>query len=72
LLPAAYDAIDVARIEIKPSGPSPGKFGSDHRRAAAEERIKDEPIALRAISDRIGDQRHRLDGRMHGERRIAS
>ena len=65
-------AIDVARIELKPSGPPASQLGSDHRRAAAEEGIEDQAIALRAILDGIGDERHRLDGRMHGERFVAS
>jgi hypothetical protein len=41
-----------------------GALGGDHRRTTAEKGIKHDVAASRAVEDRVGDHRHRLDGRV--------
>ena len=47
--------------------PAAGALGGDQRRARAAEGVEDEPLALRAVENGVGDERDRLHGRVHGE-----
>src|SRR5262249_45129895 len=63
-LPAVDGRIDITRIELEPAAAPAGALGRDHRRAAAEKGVEHNLAAGRAVEDRVGDHRHRLDGRM--------
>ena len=61
------DRVDVVRINLDAVSTSPGLFGSDQRGAAAGEGVQNDPAAVRAIEDGVGDERDRFDRRMHGK-----
>src|SRR5450631_4635613 len=61
----AQDAIAIGRIELDKPRPPARLLRRDKGRAGAGERIEHNLAALRAISDRIGDQSDRLCRRMH-------
>ena len=63
-LPAADDRVDIEAIEFQPIVAPAGALGGDYRRAAAEKSVEDDVAARRAVEDRVGDHRHRLDGGM--------
>jgi len=66
-LPAANGGIDIAWIELQRAAAPAGALGRDHRRAAAEKGVEHDLAARRAVEDRIGDHRHRLDRRVQGQ-----
>src|SRR5580693_7493137 len=61
-LPAADRDIDIELVELDPPRDAPGAIGGQQRRAAAAERVEDDPVAPAAVADEIGDEGHRLDG----------
>src|SRR5215470_2611855 len=63
-LPAADGRIDIGGVEFDTAAAPAGALGRDQRRAAAEKGVEHNLAAGRAVEDRIGDHRHRLDGRM--------
>src|SRR4051812_4884319 len=66
-LPAAKRGIDITGFELHPGGLAAGFLGPDQGGATAEETVEDEAASFRAVEDRIGDQRDRLNGRMQGQ-----
>src|SRR4029078_6359327 len=68
-LPAVNADVDILGIECPRPRVSGAPLGGDEDRAAAGKRIEDDALAMAAIAERIGDQAHRLDGRVHGEQR---
>ena len=66
-LPATDCDIDVKRIELHAIGYSTDQFSRDDRGAGAHERVQDDVAAAGAIPHRIGNQCHRLDGRVQLE-----
>src|SRR5215467_15852244 len=67
-LPTAHDKIDVKRIELCQPGAAPCAFRGDQRGATSSKWIKNVGASTRAIFNCVGDQRHRLNGRMHFRR----
>src|SRR6185436_1124756 len=66
-LPTADRGIDIEGVQLHPGGLAAGLLGGDQGGAAAEKTVEDETAALRAIEDRIGDQRDRFHRRMQGQ-----
>src|SRR5262245_58643403 len=66
-LPAPHPDIDVFGFELQRTTDAPGPLRRDERRAAPGEGIEHDAAALRAVADRIGYQRDRLDRRVHAQ-----
>ena len=66
-LPSVDADIDVLRIQFDRPGVPAGPLGGNQDRAAAGERVEDDPLAMAAVADRVGDQADRLDGRVQGQ-----
>ena len=66
-LPALDDRVAIGGVVFEEAGRPPAGLGGNQRRAGAAEEIEDSLAAPGAVADRIGDQRHRLDRRVHGK-----
>jgi len=64
LHPAPDGNVHIARIELDQPRPASGALGGQQRRTRSAERIKDKPVALLAVLDRISDHGDGLDGRV--------
>src|SRR5262249_52792313 len=70
--PMAHRNIDVEGIEFDQPCDSAGAFRGQKGGAAAAEWIKDEALALAAVANQIGNERHWLDRRMQRHVTLAS
>src|SRR5205085_191852 len=61
-LPAPDCEIDIELVELDHPGDASGALGGQQRRAAAAERVEDDPVPPAAVADQIGDEGQRLDG----------
>src|SRR4051794_14515326 len=66
-LPAHDPHIHVLRIDFDGSGLATGAFGGNQDRAAARERIEDDPLAMAAIPESVSYETDRFDGRVQGQ-----
>src|SRR5262249_14676789 len=64
-LKPAQDGVAIGRVELDQSRQAAGLLGRDQGRAGPAKRIEYDLTAPGAVLDRLCDQRHRLDGRMH-------
>jgi hypothetical protein len=61
---AAYDHIDVQRIEFDASAHTLGLLGGNESRAGAEKWINDDIAAIGEVEERVLEHGGRLDGRV--------
>jgi hypothetical protein len=59
--------VAIGGIELDQSGLPTGLFRRNQRGAGAAERIENDLTSPRIVPDGIGDERDRLDGRVHGK-----
>ena len=71
LIEPANNDIGVVRIDFNAVAPPPSLFGRDQGRTSPGENVENDSPALGAIQNRVGNQRHRLDCRVHGKFRTA-
>ena len=64
--------VDIARVDLDArSRRRPGALGGEQGRAGAGEAVEHDAAAPRAVEDRVGDQRDRLDRRVHRQGLVA-
>ena len=65
------NCVGIVGINLDAIGTPSGLFSCDQRRTTAGEGIENDPPALGAVQNRIGNQRQRLDRWVHGKFGIA-
>ena len=66
-LPPPHDLVAVDRIEFDQARFSVRPFAGDEGGAASPEAVENKVATMRAVANGVGQERNRLDGRMHGE-----
>ena len=64
-LPAPDGDVDIVRVDLNRPRLAPGLLRCDQDRAAAAERVEHQSTTTRTVPQRVGNERKRLDGRMH-------
>ena len=67
LIEPADNDIGVVAIDFNAVAPPAGLFGCDQGRTTPGEDVENDSSALGAIQNRVGNQRNRLDRRVHGK-----
>ena len=66
-LPAAYDRVDVERIQLEPVAAPSAALGGDYRGAAPHKAVEYDVAAGGGVQDRVCHHCDRFDGRMKSE-----